>query len=237
MAKAQEKNSRTALLVGEAGIERLARARVAVFGIGGVGGFAVEALARAGVGALDLFDPDTVSESNINRQILALHSTVGQYKTDGAAARVADIDPTITVRTSHLFYLPENAGEVDLSVYDYIVDAVDTVAAKVELARRAGEAGVPIISSMGTGNKLDAAAFRVDDISKTSVCPLARTMRGLCKKAGIKRLRVVWSPEEPRHVTLPPEHGRHAPGSIAPVPAAAGMILAAEVLRGLLGEV
>ena len=233
MSECREQHARTALLVGEACVEKLARARVAVFGVGGVGGYVVEALARAGVGGLDLFDPDTVSESNINRQILALHSTLGQYKVDVAAARVADIDPAITVRTSRMFYLPDNADAVDLSVYDYIVDAVDTVAAKVELARRAGEAGVPIISSMGTGNKLDASAFRVSDISKTSVCPLARTMRGLCRKAGVRRLRVVWSTEQPRRTTLPPEHGRHAPGSISAVPAAAGMILAAEVLRHL----
>ena len=226
--------ARTELLLGKEGMARLSGARVAIFGIGGVGGYVVEALARAGVGALDLFDPDTVSETNLNRQIIALRSTLGQYKTDVAAARAKDINPAIRVQTSHLFYLPENADTVDLSVYDYIVDAIDTVSAKMELIRRAKRLQVPIISSMGTGNKLDPTGFRVSDIEKTSVCPLARTVRGLCRREGIKGVKVLWSAESPRRVSLPAEHGRHAPGSISFVPAAAGLCIAGEVINDLV---
>ena len=236
MANSESWSERTALLIEKKGIERLFATRVAVFGVGGVGGYVVEALVRAGVGALDLFDPDTVSVTNLNRQIIALHSTVGQYKTDAAAARARDINPDVKIEARHLFYLPENADGVDLSVYDYIVDAVDTVAAKMELIRRAKAAGVPIISSMGTGNKLDPTRFRVSDIEKTSVCPLARTVRALCRKEGIKKVKVLWSPEQPIKVTLPAEHGRHAPGSISFVPAAAGLVIAAEVVKDLLRE-
>ena len=236
MANSESWSERTALLIEKKGIERLFATRVAVFGVGGVGGYVVEALVRAGVGALDLFDPDTVSVTNLNRQIIALHSTVGQYKTDAAAARARDINPDVKIEARHLFYLPENADGVDLSVYDYIVDAVDTVAAKMELIRRAKAAGVPIISSMGTGNKLDPTRFRVSDIEKTSVCPLARTVRALCRKEGIKKVQVLWSPEQPIKVTLPAEHGRHAPGSISFVPAAAGLVIAAEVVKDLLRE-
>lgn len=225
---------RTALIVGEAAVERLAAARVAVFGIGGVGGYVVEALARAGIGTLDLFDPDTVSETNINRQLLALHSTVGLYKTDVAAARIRDINPHATVNCHNVFYTPDNAEQFDLSQYDYIVDAVDTVSAKLELAKRATALGVPIVSSMGTGNKLDATKLQIGDLSKTSVCPLARAMRSLAKKAGIKHLRVVWSTEEPTGSTLAAEGGRHAPGSISYVPATAGMLLAGEVISSLI---
>ena len=234
---AEQKESwyaRTELLLGKEGMARLSGARVAIFGIGGVGGYVVEALARAGVGALDLFDPDTVSETNLNRQIIALRSTLGQYKTDVAAARAKDINPAIRVQTSHLFYLPENADTVDLSVYDYIVDAIDTVSAKMELIRRAKRLGVPIISSMGTGNKLDPTGFRISDIEKTSVCPLARTVRGLCRREGIKGVKVLWSAEAPRRVSLPAEHGRHAPGSISFVPAAAGLCIAGEVINDLV---
>ena len=229
----QDFQERSRLLLGEGGLARLARARVAVFGVGGVGGYAVEALARAGVGALDLFDPDTVSVTNINRQLHALRSTVGQYKVDVAAARLADINPDIRVSANRMFYLPENADEVDLSVYDYIIDAIDTVSAKIELAKRAEALGVPLIASMGTGNKLAPTKLRVSDIQKTEVCPLARTVRALCKKQGIRHLRVVWSPEEPIRTTLTDEHGRHVPGSISFVPAAAGLLLAAEVIKAL----
>ncbi len=236
MAEKQDWRERTALLVGKEGIERLFATRVAVFGVGGVGGHAVEALVRAGVGALDLFDPDTVSESNLNRQIIALRSTVGQYKTDVAAARALDINPDVKINTRHMFFLPENADEVDFSVYDYVVDAVDTVAAKMELIRRCKAAGVPIISSMGTGNKLDPTRFRVSDIEKTSVCPLARTIRGLCRKEGLKHVKVLWSPEEPIKATVYDGHGRHAPGSISFVPAAAGLCIAAEVVKDLLRQ-
>ena len=234
MAEHEAWSARTALLIEKKGIERLSATRVAVFGVGGVGGYAVEALVRAGVGALDLFDSDTVSVTNLNRQIIALHSTVGQYKTDVAAARARDINPNVKIEARHMFYLPENAHEVDLSVYDYVVDAVDTVAAKMELIRRSKAAGVPIISCMGTGNKTDPTRFRVSDIEKTSVCPLARTVRGLCRKEGIKKVKVLWSSEPPVRVTLPAEHGRHAPGSISFVPAAAGLVIAAELIKDLL---
>lgn len=229
----KEQHSRTAMLIGEVGVARLQDAHVAVFGIGGVGGYVVEALARAGVGALSLFDADTVSESNLNRQIIALRSTVGMPKVQAAAARVQDIDPAITVHTHEVFYLPENAGDYDLSQYDYIVDAIDTVSAKMELIRRARAAGVPIICSMGTGNKLDPTAFRVANIEKTDTCPLARTIRNLCKKEGIKGVKVVYSAEQPSGGTLADDHGRHAPGSISFVPAAAGLCIAGEVIRTL----
>ena len=236
MANSEAWSERTALLIEKKGIERLSATRVAVFGVGGVGGHVVEALVRAGVGALDLFDPDTVSLTNLNRQIIALRSTVGQYKTDVAAARARDINPDVKIETRHMFYLPENADEVDLSVYDYIVDAVDTVAAKMELIRRSKAAGVPILSCMGTGNKMDPTRFRVSDIEKTSVCPLARTVRGLCRKEGIKKVKVLWSSEPPIKATLPAEHGRHAPGSISFVPAAAGLMIAAEIVKDLLRQ-
>lgn len=234
MAEKEAWSERTSLLIGKEGVAQLADARVAVFGVGGVGGFVVEALVRAGVGALDLFDPDTVSETNRNRQIIALCSTVGRYKTDVAAERARDINPAVQIGTHHLFYLPENADSVDLSGYDYIVDAIDTVSAKMELIRRAKAKQIPIICSMGTGNKLDPTRFRVSDIEKTSVCPLARTVRGLCRKEGIRHVKVVWSAEPPQRVTLPAEHGRHAPGSISFVPAAAGLCIAAEVVKDLL---
>lgn len=233
------KNSRwerTALLIGEEGIKRLSDTRVAVFGIGGVGGYTVEALVRAGVGALELFDNDTVSESNLNRQIIALHSTVGQYKTDVAVARALDINPDVRIGAHHMFFLPENAHEVDFGAYDYVVDAVDTVAAKMELIRRCKAAGVPMISSMGTGNKLDPTRFRVSDIEKTSICPLARTVRGLCRREGIKHVKVLWSSEEPVKATVYDGHGRHVPGSISFVPAAAGMCIAAAVIKDLLKQ-
>ena len=232
----KEQHARTAMLLGEEGVERLSRAHVAVFGIGGVGGYVVEALARAGVGELSLFDNDTVSESNLNRQIIALRSTLGMPKTEAAAARVRDIDPDIAVHCHNVFYLPENAEQFDLSKYDYIVDAIDTVAAKMELIRRANAAKVSIICSMGTGNKLDPTAFRVAKIEKTDTCPLARTIRNLCKKEGIRGVKVVYSAEKPHGGTLSDGHGRHAPGSISFVPAAAGLCIAGEVIRELAGK-
>ena len=229
---------RTRRLLGAEAMDKLARSRVAVFGLGGVGGFAVEALARSGVGALDLIDSDTVALSNLNRQILATEDTVGMDKTAAAAARVASINPGCRVRERKLFYLPGETP-LDLSEYDYVVDAVDTVTAKLGLALAAREAGVPIISAMGTGNKLDPTKLRVSDICETSVCPLARVMRRELKKRGVERLKVVWSPEEPR-VPAPteetPPRGRRAiPGTAAFVPAAAGLILAAEVVKDLTG--
>ncbi|MBQ3132688.1 MAG: tRNA threonylcarbamoyladenosine dehydratase [Clostridia bacterium] len=232
----REEFSRTAALFGEAAIARLADKRVAVFGLGGVGGYAVEALARAGVGALDLIDNDTVSLSNINRQLLALHSTVGQPKTAVAAARVRDIFPDCTVRTWELFYSAETADSMDLSVYDYVVDAIDTVSAKLELVSRCAAVGVPIISCMGTGNKLDPTQFEVADISKTSVCPLAKVMRVELRRRGITHLPVVYSREQPQKRVADEAGGRHAPASAPFVPGAAGLLLAGEVIQLLINE-
>ena len=233
---------RTALLLGEDAIEHLGKCRVAVFGIGGVGGYAVEALARSGVGKLDLIDNDTVSESNLNRQIIALHSTIGQYKVDVAAARVRDINPNCKVRTYKTFVLPETVGEFDFSQYDHVVDAIDTVSGKLALALRAQEAGVPMISSMGTGNKLDPTAFEVCDISETSFCPLARVMRTECRKRGVKKLKVVYSREEavkPDPALVPAlgeqsDVRRSIPASSAFVPSVAGLIIAGEVVKDLI---
>lgn len=232
----EDQFSRTRLLLGGDGLDRLARARVAVFGVGGVGGYVVEALARSGVGALDLIDNDTVALSNLNRQIIALHSTLGQYKVDAAAARVRDINPACTVRTYRTFYLPETAAEFDFTRYDYVVDAIDTVTGKVALVLQAQAAGVPIICSMGAGNKLDPTRFEVADIYKTSVCPLARVMRRELKKRGVQRLKVVYSREPaqtPRYDAEP--EGKRPPGSTAFVPSAAGLILAAEIVADLTG--
>ncbi len=230
--------SRTAILLGEDALEKLKKARVAVFGVGGVGGYVVEALARSGVGALDLIDRDTVSESNINRQIIALHSTVGKLKTEVAAARAKDINPDIVVRTYNLFYLPETAGEFDFSDYDYVVDAIDTVSGKIALVEQANVAKTPVISSMGTGNKLDPTKFEVADIAKTSVCPLARVMRRELKKRGIEHLKVVYSKEEPLSSPLKDEEsGKPIPGSVAFVPSVAGLIIAGEVIKDLIKKI
>ena len=228
--------SRAQMLLGRDAMERLRNARVAVFGLGGVGGYVVEALARGGIGALDLVDSDTVSQSNLNRQLLALRSTLGLPKTEAARRRILDIDPGITVKTWELFYNADTADAFDLGAYDYIVDAIDTVSAKLLLAERAVAAGTPIISSMGTGNKLDPSAFRVEDLAKTSMDPLARVMRRELGKRGIRHLKVVFSPEE----ALTPQGGREEaeslgkrqiPGSVSFVPGAAGLILAGEVIR------
>lgn len=238
----QDPFSRTRLLLGDAGMARLAAARVAVFGLGGVGGSAVEALARSGVGALDLFDDDTVSLTNLNRQAVATVETLGMAKVDAMAARVAAVAPAARVERHRMFYMPENAGEVDLAVYDYVVDAVDTVAAKLELAVRATSLGVPIISAMGAGNKLDPTRLVISDIYKTSVCPLARVMRRELRKRGVRRLKVAWSTEPPAAPMGEPaeEAGLHPrrsiPGSTAFVPPAMGLAIAAEVVRELVGE-
>lgn len=234
-----EQFSRTEILLGEEVMERLYRARVAVFGVGGVGGYAVEALARCGIGQLDLCDSDTVSVSNINRQILATHSTVGKLKVDVAKARILDINPNCVVRTYPFFYLPDTADRFDFSRYDYIVDAIDTVTGKLALVERAHAAGTPIICSMGTGNKLDPAAFQVTDISRTSMCPLARVIRKELKKRGISHVKVVYSQEEALTPAVDPEElertgKRQIPGSVAFVPGAAGLILAGEVIRDLI---
>ena len=239
----QEQFIRTAMLLGEDAVEKLKAARVAVFGIGGVGGYTVEALARSGVGALDLIDSDTVSVSNINRQILATHSTVGMPKVEAARKRILDINPDCLVRTHQVFYTPETADQFDFTAYDYIVDAIDTVTGKLMLVQAAKDAGTPIISSMGTGNKLDPTAFRVADIHETSVCPLARIIRKECRKRGIEKLKVVYSTEDPIKTQLPPDdpawaelpEGRNAlPGSVCFVPAVAGMIIAGEVIKDLI---
>ena len=236
--------SRTRFLLGQPAMEKLKKAHVALFGLGGVGGYVAEALARTGVGALTLVDHDTISQTNINRQILATHTTVGQDKVTAAAERIAAIDPDIRVIARKTFFLPETAAEFDFSEYDYVVDAIDTVTGKLMLVEAAQAAGTPIISCMGTGNKLDPTAFRVGDISETSVCPLARIIRKECKKRGIAKLKVVWSTEDPVHCKLSPDdpalselpEGRNAlPGSVCFVPAAAGMVLAGAVIRDLIG--
>ena len=227
------------MLVGEDALTRYRAARVAVFGVGGVGGYVCEGLARAGIGALDLFDHDTVSLSNINRQIIALHSTVGQNKVDVMAARIADIHPDCCVGRYPIFYLPENADEIDLSRYDYIVDAIDTVSAKIELAVRAHTLGIPIIASMGTGNKLDPFAFRIADISKTDTCPLAKVMRRELRARGIHHMKVLFSKELPRKpIALEGSAqenrgGKISPASIATIPSVAGLMIANEILRDL----
>ena len=234
----KEELLRTAMLLGEAAVEKLTKSRVAIFGIGGVGGYTLEALARAGVGQLDLIDSDTVSRSNINRQILATQSTVGLPKVEVGKRRVMDINPDYTVRTWEIFYTPETADQFDFTQYDYIVDAIDTVTGKLQLVKAAQEAGTPIISCMGTGNKLDASAFEVSDISKTTMCPLARIMRKELGKRGIKHLKVVYSREEALSPTGWEEEAkalgkRQIPGSAAFVPGTAGLILAGEVIKDL----
>ncbi len=232
---------RTRLLLGDDGVEVLKNARVILFGLGGVGGYTAEALARAGVGHLTLVDHDTVSLTNLNRQILATHSAVGQDKVDVAANRIRDINPDIQVTACKTFYLPETAHEFDLSGYDYVVDAIDTVSGKLALIAQAKAAGVPIISCMGTGNKLDATAFRVADISKTSGCALARIMRKECAKRGLKGIKAVYSEELPLPVAETEEmileregSGRRTtPGSVSFVPGVAGLIMAGEVIKDL----
>ena len=232
--------SRTELLFGAAGMEKLKHSRVAVFGVGGVGGYVVEALARSGIGTLDLIDNDTVSLTNLNRQIIALHSTVGKYKVDAARDRCLDINPEIKINTYRCFYLPETENEFDFTQYDYVVDAIDTVSGKIALVMNAEKAGVPIICSMGAGNKLDPTAFEVADIYKTSVDPLARVMRQQLKKRGIRKLKVVCSKEEPVKTEVSdealPEGKRSIPGSCAFVPSAVGLIIAGEVIKDLTGK-
>ena len=240
---------RTRLLVGDEPLERLQNAKVAVFGVGGVGGYAVEALARSGINTLHLFDDDTVSESNLNRQIAALHSTIGQPKAEVMARRVRDINPSCQVKAKRLFYLPQNADQVDLSQYDYVVDCIDTVTAKLELVTRCNALQINIISAMGTGNKFDPSALVVTDISKTQGCPLARTMRKELRKRGVHHLKVVYSTELPTSPLRPAEHEvpeaigtrpgstarRDTPGSMPFVPAAAGLLLSSVVVRELGG--
>ena len=238
--------SRTRLLLGSEGVDRLRSAHVALFGLGGVGGYAAEALARAGIGRIDLIDNDTVRLTNLNRQMLALHSTLGQYKVDAAAARIRDIDPTIEVRTFKTFYLPETANQFDFTQYDYVLDAIDTVTGKLALMQQARDAGIPIISCMGTGNKLDPTGFKVADISKTSGCALSRVIRKECAKRGIKGVKVVYSEELPMEVENDAEEmaqsreagssRRSLPGSTPFVPGVAGLIMAGQVIRDLSGK-
>ena len=245
--------SRTQLQFGTGGMDKLFQARVAVFGVGGVGGYTVEALARSGIGTLDIIDDDRVCLTNINRQIFATRKTVGQFKVDVAQARILEINPKAAVHTYKTFYTPQTADQFDFSQYDYIVDAIDTVTGKLELVQRAFEAGVPIISSMGAGNKIDPTAFEVADIYETSVCPLARVMRRELKKRGIQRLKVVYSKEPPltpiddmsiscrTRCICPPgtarkcTQRRQVPGSNAFVPSVVGLIIAGEVVKDLSG--
>ena len=229
-----EQFSRTELLLGSEAMEKLYGSRVAVFGIGGVGGYVVEALARSGVGALDLVDNDKVALSNINRQIIATMKTVGMFKVDAAKERILDINPGCKVTVYKTFYMPDTADQFDFSQYDYVVDAIDTVTGKLTIIENAQKAGVPVISSMGAGNKLDAAAFEVADLYKTSVCPLAKVMRRECKKRGITSLKVVYSKEEPvKSSAVLSEDGRNIPGSIAFAPSSAGLVIAGEVIKDL----
>ena len=228
-----ERFSRSELLLGEDGARRVYGSRVAVFGIGGVGGHAAEALARAGVGKIDLIDADTVSVSNLNRQIVALGSTVGRAKVEVMRERILDINPDCVVTAHKIFYSEENADGIDFSSYDYVIDAIDTVKSKLLLIERANAAGVRIISSMGAGNKLDPTAFEVADIYKTSVCPLARVMRTELRRRAIPSLKVVYSKEEPSRAVADDSGTRHAPGSISFVPSVAGLILAGEVIKDI----
>lgn len=230
-----EEAVRTVQLIGQDAADRLAAARVAVFGIGGVGGHLCEALARAGVGHLTLVDRDVVSPSNINRQLVALQSTVGCPKVEVMARRIRDINPACVVTAHQAFYLPENAHEFDLCGYDYIADAVDTVSAKIELAVRAHGAGVPLISAMGAGNKLHPERFQISDITKTTTDPLARIMRRELKARGVPHLRVVWSDEPPLPLPAPVDGVRAAPGSLSFVPSVMGLLMAGEIVRGLCG--
>lgn len=231
--------SRTAFLLGEAGMEKLKASKVAVFGLGGVGGYVVEALARCGIGALELVDHDTISITNINRQILATRSTIGMDKAEAAKQRVLDIDPAIQVVARKEFFGPDTMENFDFTQYNYVVDAIDTVTGKLALIKAAQESGVPIISSMGTGNKLDPSKFQIADIKKTSVCPLARIMRKECAKRGIKHLKVLFSTEDPITPMATsdeemPEGRRALPGSVSFVPSVAGLMIAGEVIKDLV---
>ncbi len=231
--------SRQNIIFGSKSLEKLKNSRIAVFGVGGVGGYVCEALARCGVGTLDIVDNDTVSLSNINRQIIALNSTVGKHKVNVAKERLLDINPEIKVNTYKCFFLKENESEFPFEKYDYIVDAIDTVSGKLQLAIIADKLSIPIISSMGAGNKIDPTAFKVSDIYKTSVCPLAKVMRKLCRENGVRKLKVVYSEEDPtvcEPIIDELSNKRHTPGSVSFVPSVVGLIMAGEVIKDLIGE-
>ena len=230
--------SRTELLIGKEGLNKLQSTHVAVFGIGGVGGYVVEALVRSGIGEIDIIDNDKVALSNLNRQIIATHTSIGKYKVDIAEERIKDINPNCIVNKYQTFFTPETSSEFDFSKYDYVVDAIDTVSGKIELVMKCNEAGVPIISSMGAGNKMHPEMFEISDIYKTSVCPLAKVMRQELKKRKIKKLKVVYSKENPIKIQIQNEEkstsGKPVPGSNAFVPSTVGLIIAGEVIRTLL---
>ena len=229
-----ERFMRTEALLGESAMEKLKNSHVAIFGVGGVGGYSAEAFARSGVGEITLIDSDTVNRSNINRQIIATEATVGRYKTEVMAERILSINPTCKINIKTLFYSEETKAQFDFKEYDYVIDAIDTVTSKILLIESAISSNTKIISSMGTGNKLDPACLKISDISKTSVCPLARVMRRELRMRGINHLRVLYSTEEPRKITIPDgEKTRHAPASIAFVPSVAGLIIAGEAIREL----
>ena len=240
--------TRSTLLMGEAAVEKLQKSRVAIFGVGGVGGYVCEALVRSGVGAFDLIDKDVVDVTNINRQIIATHSTIGRPKVEVMRERMLDINPEVLVNARECFFLPENATDFDFTNYDFVVDCVDTVTAKIQIIMQAKEAGVPVISSMGAGNKMDASRFKVADIYKTNVDPLARVMRRELKKRGVKKLTVVYSDEEPMTPINDSNSGeadvviqsggrvKQTPGSVAFVPGTAGLIIAGEVVRQLISQ-
>ena len=231
--------SRTEALLGSAAMVKLKNSHVAVFGIGGVGGHAAEALVRSGVGKIDLIDSDVGSASNINRQIFALNSTIGELKVEAAKKRLLDINPNALIKTHNVFYLPENSSQFNFEEYDYIIDAVDTVSAKIDIIVNAKCSGVRVISSMGAGNKLDGSRFEITDIYKTSVCPLARVMRRELKQRGIKKLKVVYSKEEPKTdgEKIFGENGKRVPGSVAFVPSVAGLLMAGEVISDLIKKI
>lgn len=246
-----EQFSRTELIIGRIGLDKLQKARVAVFGVGGVGGYVVEALARSGIGTLDIIDADKICLSNLNRQIIATHKTIGAYKVDVAKERILDINPDAVVHAHRCFYLPDTADQFDFSQYDYVVDAIDTVTGKIELVMQAKQANTPIISSMGAGNKMDPTAFRVADIYKTNVCPLAKVMRRELKKRGIDKLKVVYSEEKPltpivetcnQHICDTLDNvregspRRQTPGSNAFVPSVVGLIIASEVIKDIIAK-
>lgn len=232
----EEVFSRTELMLGKDAMEKLKNSRVAVFGIGGVGGHAAEALVRSGIGAIDIIDNDVVSKSNINRQMFATISSVGELKVEAARKRLLDINPEVNIKCHNVFYLPENSDSFDFSVYDYVIDAVDTVSAKIDIIMKAKENNIPVISSMGAGNKLDPTRFEVSDIYKTSVCPLARVMRKAMKDRGVSDLKVVYSKEEPviKKEKVFGDNGKPVPGSIAFVPSVVGLIMAGETIKDLI---